>query len=252
MHSYCFQKYALITLLFAAVTLTACTGADRSHALTADGSTPITVMDFKHPLPLDPPPAGWKHRTFWFTSPMDIRFVTKAGRPAIRLATDDSASMLFRHTDIAVSQHPVLAWGWYVQTPIDSDLDETTEAGDDQPARIYLKFRTRDGQEHGVELIWGNRILKAGDWKYLYGKSGEAGFPHYVVRGGNANVGEWHDEKIDLRKLYAENWGDSAGVRLIDVALFCDTDATGAKSVAYFSQITLEPGDPPQNLAPHK
>jgi len=79
-----------------ALALTACTGGKRLNVLVPDGSPSYLIMDFRTPLPLTPPPAGWYHRTFLRYPPMDMAFVTKVERPAIRLATHASASMLFR------------------------------------------------------------------------------------------------------------------------------------------------------------
>ena len=90
-----------------------------------------------------------------------------------------------------------------------------------------------------MEIIWGNQKLAAGDWKHLEFMFGLIEFPHYVANGGEANVGRWHRERVDLRELYSELWGDAAGVRLTELALFCDTDETGASSVAYFGPISV-------------
>lgn len=231
---------ALSVACISAAMLMACTGAQRLNVLVPDGSPSVVVMDFRQPLALDPPPAGWWHRTFFRTAPMQISFGSKDGRPSIRLATHDSASMLYRYTDIPVDQFPMLAWDWFVEQPIESDADETTKAGDDHPARLYLKFRTATGDTHAMEIIWGNRKLRAGDWKYLQSPWTGNSFPHYVARGGNENAGRWHDERVDLRTLYRKQWGDPAGASLIEVALFADTDATGARSVAYFSVVRLD------------
>ncbi|MEO7855181.1 MAG: DUF3047 domain-containing protein, partial [Rubrivivax sp.] len=88
--------------------------------------------------------------------------------------------------------------------------------------------------------IWGNRTLKAGDWKVLKPWWGGEGFAHYTARGGEAEVGRWHDERIDLRWLYTKLWGDATGARLSELAVFCDTDQTGAASVAYFTTVRAE------------
>ena len=87
--------------LFAAVGLAllsaACTGGRaRVGVIAPDGSSEFTLMDFSAPLDLDALPEGWSHRTFLRHDPMDISFIEKDGRAAIRLATDDTASMLFR------------------------------------------------------------------------------------------------------------------------------------------------------------
>lgn len=229
----------LLAIGCTALALTACTSAQRLNVLVPDSSASVVVMDFRQPLPLDPVPDVWRHRHFFRTDPMQISFVPKNGRPAIRLATQHSASMLYRYTNIPLEGFPMLHWDWFVEQPVDSDIDETTKAGDDHPARIYLKFSAPEG-EHAMEIIWGNRTLRKGDWKYLKSFWSNSSFPHFVARGGSENVGVWHDEEVDLRALYRQQWGDPGAASLVEVALFCDTDATGGQSVAYFSKVRLD------------
>ncbi len=102
-----------------------------------------------------------------------------------------------------------------------------------------LVFQTPQGKTRQMELIWGNRELRAGQWKHLK-FFGIYSFPHYVVNGGPENVGCWHDESVDLQALSRELWGDPQGARLVECAIFCDTDQTGAESIAYFSSVRLE------------
>jgi hypothetical protein len=230
----------VLVLCLAAAALAACNGGQPRNVLVADGSPSLAVMDFRRPLALDSLPDGWRHRTFFGTDPMRISFVSKQGRPSIRLATHNSGSMLYRFTDLSLDQYPRLGWDWFVEQPIASDLDETTKAGDDHPARLYLKFRSATREAHAMEIIWGNRKLRTGDWKYLESFWSRSPFPHYVARGGDENAGRWHDESVDLRALYRKNWGDPSGATLQEVALFCDTDATGAPSVAFFSAVRVE------------
>ena len=209
-------------------------------APTAAPAPPQVIMDFSRPLDLAALPADWRHRTFWRYQPTQISWVGKDGRPAIR----GSASMLFRNVGVSLDRYGFLRWGWFVEQPVVSEIDELSAAGDDHPARLYLKFLAGDGQTHALEIIWGNSKLVTGDWKYLKTFWGAQGFPHYTARGGQANVGRWHDERVDLRALYRTQWGDPAGARLVELALFCDTDQTGASSVAYFSNIVVETSAP--------
>lgn len=218
----------------------------QTNALTASERGQVVVMDFSQPLALDPVPDGWRHRTFFRTEPMQIGFENHAGRPAIRLATNHSASMLYRFTDIDLAAYPTLAWDWFVATPVESDIDETSKEGDDHPARLYLKFQTGSGETRAMEIIWGNRALTRGDWKYLGEPGDSKRFPHYVARGGNDQIGRWHDESVDLQALYEQQWGSAKGARLIEVALFCDTDATAGTSLAYFSSVSLLARPAPQ------
>ncbi len=219
--------------LTALLGLAAC-GGKRTNVLVPDGSASFEVMDFSEPFPLDPPPPGWKHREFLTRSPAEFSFSAKAGVPAIRIATNDSASMLFRHVDVALDVYPILAWRWYVEQGIDSPVDELTAEGDDHPARLYLVFEGADGETRAMEIIWGNQALRAGDYKHI------KGFPHYVANGGEENLGRWHREAVDLTEIYRELWKDPAGARLVDIALFCDSDETDGQTVAYFAEVRVE------------
>ena len=165
---------------------------------------------------------------------MDISFETKEGVAAIRLATHDTASMLFRHTDIQLDRYQILSWQWYIEKGIDSGVDELTREGDDHPARFFIVFEAADGEPHRMEVIWGNRVLGAGEYKYI------GSFPHYVANGGQANVGRWHHEAIDLTGIYRKLWGDPTGARIVDLALFCDSDDTGGETIAYFADVRVK------------
>ena len=82
---------------------------------TSNGPPELVVMDFSNPISLDPVPEGWRHRRFLTRAPMDISFSRKNSRRAIRLATDNSASMLFRHVEVDLDRYPLLAWEWLVE-----------------------------------------------------------------------------------------------------------------------------------------
>jgi len=117
----------------------------RGEVLKPDGGPVVTVMDFSRSFPLDPLPSGWRHRKFWTRSPMTMSFTVKDGVPSMRFETHDSASMLFRSVDIDLAAYPMLAWRWYIESPIRSPLDERTREGDDHPARLFLWFLTDRG-----------------------------------------------------------------------------------------------------------
>jgi hypothetical protein len=228
------SRCLLRLFFFLAVTLlTACDrGRERTNVLTAGGEPKVTVMDFSTPFSLEPLPAGWYHRTFWTRGPMRMAFAVKEDVPSMRFETQSSASMLFRHVDLDVTDYPFLIWRWYIEQPIESALDERTREGDDHPARLFLIFRTATGEERRMEIIWGNR-LKAGDYKYI------DGFPHYVADGGNENIRQWRREEVDLREVYRHIWPDGAPAHLIDIAIFCDSDETHGHTVSYFAEVKL-------------
>ena len=224
-----------------AISLLACGGdRPRTGVIAPTGAASFTLMSFSDPLQLDALPPGWTHNTFWRHGPMDIRFVQKDGRRAVRLATRDSASMLMRQVDVSLDEYPILRWEWLVEYGIRVAHDETTAGGDDHAARIYLTLEDKQGQRRSLQFVWGGQQLKAGDYKqlsYLFDLIGP--YAHYVVNGGEENWGRWHSESVDMREIYRTALGAPEGVRLVEVALFCDSDETNDASVAYFSELTV-------------
>jgi hypothetical protein len=204
-----------------------------SNRLVADTGDAVTIFDASAPMPLEPTPQGWRHRKFWFVPPMKVSFTRKDGVPALRCETNAGGSILGRHTDIDVVRFRHLTWRWLIEVPIASDRDERTREGDDHPVRFFLEFRDTSNGAHRMEIIWANRAFKRGEWKYL------GAFPHYVADGGNENMGHWREESADLLDIYRAISKRTDAPRLSFFALFCDSDNTGGRSVAYTSGVRL-------------
>ena len=187
-------------------------------------------MDFSTPLSLDPVEPGWYHRKFFWHQAMEIEFVRKDNTPAIKLSTNDTASMLIRHVEISLEEYPLLSWSWFIERPIDGEVDETTREGDDHPARFFIAFETLSGESRHMEIIWGNK-LRAGEYKYI----GE--FPHYVARGGDENINRWFEEEVNLLEIYRKIWPDQEPANITEIGLFCDSDDTDTQSVSYFANV---------------
>ena len=67
----------------------------------------------------------------------------------------------------ALSDLPILSWRWKVTQPIESDVDEATEEGEDDPLGLYLRFANEAGETFGAEIIWSNRKYQPGDYKVI-------------------------------------------------------------------------------------
>lgn len=229
-----FGTRSLSRLAAASLLLLAACADDEVNPVTASaGAAEVVVMDFAEPFPLDPLPDGWRHRTFWMRPAMRIGFAEKDGVEALRCETDGSGSIFGRNTDVALSDYPLLSWRWFVELPIDSALDEATSAGDDHPVRLFIRFADSDGEDRYLEIIWSNRKYRPGDYKYI------GDFPHYVANGRDENVGRWHDEEVDLLSIYrtVTKRDDAPRVKLI--AIFCDSDDTDSRSIAYVADVRL-------------
>ena len=222
----------LRTVLLPLVLLAGCS-SEATNPLLPDGSARVQVMDFAQDFTIDPLPPGWSHRTFWTKPAMELSQTEKDGVRALRCETNGGGSIFGRATDVPLADYPTLVWDWYVEVPIDSPLDERTEEGDDHPARFYVKFRDTAGEDHAIEIIWSNETYKPGDYKIL------GDFHHYVANGLDENVGRWWHEEVDLRAIYQKATGRTDNGAITLIAIFCDSDETGTRSAAYFSDVAL-------------
>jgi hypothetical protein len=230
-----------IIIFTAAALLCACSG-DRARVgmIAPDDSASLTLMQFDWPLDMDKLPVGWSHATFKRHEPMEVSFVMKDGRQSARLSTQDTASMLFRQVDVPIDTFPWLSWEWMIEQGIDIEYDETAASGDDHAARIYLTFENSEGERNSAQLVWGGLQLEPGDWKHLSYLGGLIGpYSHYVVNGGLENTGNWYRERVDLRYIYRQSSGSTVTAKLVEIALFSDTDETGVSSIAYFGPISV-------------
>lgn len=220
----------LFTCLF--LTLSAC-GEKKADPVVANGEAEVTVMDFSKPVDIDNLPPGWSHHKFWTRYAMDLTFGEKDGVKAIRAETNGGGSIFGRYTDISLNDYPTLTWNWYVEVPIKSDLDERTPEGDDHPARLFIEFTESEGEPRHMEIVWSNGALKAGEYKYV------DDFPHYVANGGDANIKTWHRETVDLLDIYRKIGGKDPAPRITLISIFCDSDETQTRSVAWFGDVKL-------------
>ena len=205
------------------------------NPLTASAhSSAVVVFDPAAPFTLDPPQPGWRHRKFWFTPPMQLSFSNVEGVAALRCETNAGGSIYGRNIDIDLARFPLLVWRWRVEVPIPARYDERERSGDDHPVRFYLEFRDSDDAAHRAEIIWSNSAFTRGDYKYI------GTFPHYVADGGDANIGRWRDESADLEAIYRHITKRADAARLTYLAVFCDSDNTKTRSVAYTAQTILK------------
>lgn len=213
--------------------LPGCSAEPDNPLVPSAGASEVVLIDPAAMKQLDPVPTGWMHRKFWFRSPMRVSVVTKESVRAVKCETDASGSIFGRSTDIDLTRWPQLRWCWFVEVPISTKADELKEEGDDHPVRFFLRFRDEVGDTHPMEIIWSNKALKRGDWKYL------GTFPHWVADGGDANNGNWRSEQADLLDLYRTITKRTDKPRLVFFGLFCDSDETGSRSIAYTSDVRL-------------
>jgi len=230
------RKLILKTTAIAAILVAGIAAYKGTRPAFWDTDTPLVAntgqIDLLADLDTNDLGNGWKERTFFRITPTRYHMTQEDGAPALQCMTHNSGSILARDTDIALSDLPMLSWQWKVVQPIRSDIAEDTKEGDDHPLRFYLQFVNETGETKGTEIIWSNKIYAPGDHKII------GTFHHLVANGLDENVGDWHDQTVDLRQLYRDI-GGTGTPRLNVLGFFCDSDNTGGDSEGFFRNITL-------------
>ncbi len=199
-----------------------------------DGAESVVVLPWESVGNYEEPNLGWVHSQFWMVQPMRLSRGETLGKMALKCETNSTASILSRTTDIEVGDYPILVWDWLIDHPISSTADEATEAGDDHPARLILKMEDREGGEYAFEIIWSNQKYEPGDYKYI------GDFAHYVANGLDENAGVWQHQEVNLMEVYREIYGRSDFPILKSIGIFCDSDNTGSRSIAYFTDVEMQ------------
>ena len=150
---------------------------------------------------------------------------------AISLAT---ASGLVKKISFDPKKYRYLRWSWKIDQPI-SGGDETTKAGDDYAARIYVVFAGKFfWQTKAINYIWANNLKKGDNIPNAYTSSAMM----VAVESGSENAGQWLVEQRDIYSDYKALFGSEPG-EASAVAIMTDTDDTGGKAKAWYGDITL-------------
>ncbi len=172
-----------------------------------------------------------------FAEPTDYRLAgadeAGADHAAVHArCTAGQASGLFLEREISLQDRPILEWRWRVDS-IFQGLDETSKAGDDYPARIYVvaqrwpRFRSRV-----INYVWSSAQPQGSSWENAFA----AQFQMVAVRSGQANLGRWIDERRNVRDDFRRLHGiepDSINA----VAIMTDCDNAGQQTSAWYGPI---------------
>ena len=173
-------------------------------------------------------------------------------RSALEAVAESSMALLARPVEVDIEKTPILCWQWWVDMPVDQ-ADMNIKAGDDYAARLYLTFDLPDDQlSLGTRLklslarqIYGDQVPEAAinyvwDNKHPIGTQQNNAYTDrakmVVQRTGSVDTGRWIDERrnvqTDVNTLF-----NSAGAKLIQIALASDTDNTKSAARALFANL---------------
>lgn len=165
------------------------------------------------------------------------------GRMVLKAESNNSASGLVLKKKIDLLKTPYINWTWLTKNKLPA-FDEHTKGGDDYVARVYVVI-------DGGMMIWNSQCLS-----YVWSSNQDKGqiwdnafvgskVKMISVRGQQANVDQWYNEKRNVFTDLVAQFGDKgsekknqAAYRYIDViAIMTDTDNNGSKATSYYGDI---------------
>ena len=200
-------------------------------------------------------PQGWqplnlggaKHHT-------DYTLVDDEGIIVMRAISENAASALVYPLRIDLEQYPIVQWRWKVDNILTRG-NALRKDGDDYPARLYVLFDVDT-----LSLSWFER-LKLESYHLLYGTYPPLAALNYlwankqpigsllpniysarvqmfVVRSGEAQLGEWVMQERNLYEDYLRAFGE-VPPPVTGIAIMTDTDNTAERATAYYGDIRL-------------
>lgn len=149
-----------------------------------------------------------------------------------------TASGLYLRESIDLRKTPIMEWNWRVDETF-TDIDETSRAGDDYPARLYvvderrvMRWRTR-----ALNYVWASQMAEGSDWPNAYLAQNHM----IAVRSGPPEEsGQWFTQRRNVREDFMRYHGRVVD-RIDAVAIMTDCDDTGQRAQAWYGTIRFLP-----------
>jgi hypothetical protein len=175
---------------------------------------------------------GWEKKIF--KGETEYSLIQDNGVMVVQAASQGTASGLIKKISFDPQKYRYLRWSWRINQTIPGG-DETTKAGDDYAARIYVVFSgTFFWQTRAINYIWANHLEKG---KFI-ANAYSANAMMVAVESGPEKSGQWLNEKRDIYADYKMLFGSEPG-EASAVAIMTDTDDTGGSAIAWYGDITL-------------
>lgn len=186
---------------------------------------------------------GWEEKSFKEHSLYDFVLAETAGainreddavqEKVLRASTQGNASGLFKEVVIDLNKTPYLNWSWKVQNLFEENNEQSKE-GDDYPARIYVLVSggVFFWNTKAINYVWSSNQSIGSEWPNAY----TANARMIAVRAGDKQVGQWVNERRNVREDLQRLFGEDA-TQIDAIAVMVDGDNTGQSATSYFGDI---------------
>jgi len=174
---------------------------------------------------------GWVEKSF--SGKTNYRFVETDTGTALEANSTNSASGLFREMTIDLTKTPCLTWAWKVDNSL-GGLDETSKAGDDYSARVYVVFSGGlfPWNTRTFSYVWSGSHAVGSSWPNAFSDNATT----VAVQSGDDAAGRWVSQCRNVVEDYRRFVGGE--IKQADaVAIMTDTDGSGRTASAWYGDI---------------
>jgi hypothetical protein len=183
----------------------------------ASGAECVALEDFSRGAVGEFPP-DWKPRKDEGRPVYSIR--EEPGLRFLRAAATRLGIQAGREVAWNLEVYPVLAWSWRpIEFPTGSD--ERKSASNDSAVSVYAVFPSTPVSVKSVKYVW-SRLVPVGT--HLTSSAGNTQVR--ILRTGPEKLGQWVDERVDVREDYRKYFGGSDVPRPAGIAVLTDSDDT--------------------------
>jgi hypothetical protein len=170
--------------------------------------------------------------------------VEEDGSQVLLAASVASASALWVPMEVMLSETMELSWRWKVTRGL-SNAREREKLADDYAARVLVSFDpdpfSKDSR--AICYVWASEEPVGSVYTSPYSTN----VVTIVLRNNKDGIGNWSPEKRDIIEDFRREFGSSPQA-LHAVAVMVDTDNTGSRATAWFSDFALSPTRHPVTL----
>jgi hypothetical protein len=204
---------ALILLLLAVLSL--------AGAGAAPGAECVALEDFSRGAVGEFPP-DWKPRKDAGRPVYSIQ--DEGGLRFLRAVASRLGIQAGREVPWNLDVYPILTWSWRpIEFPKGSD--ERKSSSNDSALAVYAVFPSSPVSVKSVKYVW-SRVVPEGT--HLTSSAGNTQVR--ILRTGTDKVGQWVEERVNVREDYQKYFGGSDVPRPAGIAVLTDSDDTGSRA----------------------
>jgi hypothetical protein len=178
--------------------------------------------------------------------PVKFVAVQKDGVLALRLDGDNDGAILGRRLHVPLLNMPFLRWGWYVEPSAPPAKRGGGATGPAEPSvllRVVVGFRDGIGTETGADgTDRAPKIDRALSLEWRAEETAARGAPgSFAIQAGRRGSGRWIIEAVDLSRLYAQAWPQSAAANTAIAFVAVGAGPAGTPVTGYVAEVVLSP-----------